>query len=312
MWDAKRARSTEFLTTKLTEPTQLRYHAAATLFGSWCATQGLNFDPLPLDEQDLALGDYGLDLRQQDLPLQNFRDAVAAVQKRFSGRTFKTAWKVITNWQKEKPPHQVPPMSQDILSAMVVVLLAGGQTDAAMATLLCFTGMMRISEALKLVWSDLIVTPTGCILVLRLTKTGPRQQVSINNAVVTNFVLAHRGRKKDSAPICGMTYAVFRRLFLQALRALGCHTLGFKSHSLRRGGATARLIAGHTLSQIMVDGRWSSEASCRLYLKSVEAQLLLAKRATDEKAMQRVRLLSELWPCFVSGDNMSLLLPLQA
>ena len=64
------------------------------------------------------------------------------------------------------------------------------------------------------------------------------------------------------------------------------------------------------MGQIMVEGRWSSEASCRLYLKTVEAQLLMGRRALEDGVSQRVEVIANLWPCFIPGDDYAWVLSL--
>ena len=51
-------------------------------------------------------------------------------------------------------------------------------------------------------------------------------------------------------------------------------------HSLRRGGASAYLLAGKTLLDVAMYGRWADMNSCRLY---VETSLLHLMRGAQDK-----------------------------
>ena len=85
--------------------------------------------------------------------------------------------------------------------------------------------------------------------------------------------------------VCDTSYGTFRFWF----------ALGFRSHSLRRGGATARAIRGYTMVQIMLEGRWSCESSCRLYLKTAEAKVVCIRRDLDSQTMALCRSIGSSW-----------------
>ena len=95
--------------------------------------------------------------------------------------------------------------------------------------------------------------------------------------------------------VCDTSYASFRFWFDAGLRGLSCNDMGFQSHSLRRGGATARAMGGYTLVQIMLEGRWSCESSCRLYLKTAEAAVLNIRRDMNPASLTLCRALGASW-----------------
>jgi hypothetical protein len=103
------------------------------------------------------------------------------------------------------------------------------------------------------------------------------------------------GKEGLETKVCDTSYASFRFWFDAGLRVLSCHEMGFKSHSLRRGGATARVMKGYTLLQIMLEGRWSCESSCRLYLKTAEAAVLNIRRDINPSALILCRSLGASW-----------------
>ena len=165
-----------------------------------------------------------------------------------------------------------------------------------MCVALAFARMLRISEALRLRWGDLFPSERGLMLRLRETKAGCTEYVAIQNQFTAQFVLGLRpAPATDEDKLCETGYSTFRFWFRCALQALGCGHFGLKSHSLRRGGATTRLMRGWTLAQIMVEGRWSSEGSCRLYLKSAEAAVLSMRRSLDPQRQLLVKQLAGAW-----------------
>lgn len=59
------------------------------------------------------------------------------------------------------------------------------------------------------------------------------------------------------------TYAQFARAFDLGVRLLKLPGSSWRSHSLRRGGATALMELGWGFSDVQLYGRWASESSAR-------------------------------------------------
>ena len=273
-------RVAEFLRSRLTEASQARYHLALSLLADWCSLHRVSWAVLSEEEQDWLLADYVMDLREAEAhTVQDARYCLAAAQKEFPRRTFKIAWKVLGAWQCEHPPVQAPPMPEDLAMAMVIVLTAGQHFAEALVTLVCFCGLLRVGEAMSLCKEDFVFGPGRLVLLLSRTKTGTHQRVVLENPVVVDFA----DRLLQQSPHCyraaPTNYSRYRRLFLRVLRALGCEDFGFRSHSLRRGGATTLFSRDVPLQTIMLVGRWQSESSCRLYVKTGEAGLISIQRS---------------------------------
>jgi len=278
-----RHRVADFLRSRLTEASQIRYQAALHLLAEWCSQHNAAFADLNEEEQDWLLGDYLMDLRESESSsVQDGRYCLAAAQKEFPRRTFKIAWKVLSAWQSEDPPVQAPPMPEDLALAMVVVMTAAQRSAEALVTLLCFCGLLRVGEAISLCKEDFVFGPGQLVLLLTRTKTGQHQRVLIENPVVVEFarrLVALSSHPYRAAPT---NYSVYRRYFLRVLKALGCEHFQFRSHSLRRGGATTLFSRNVPLQTIMVIGRWQSESSCRLYVRTGEAGLISIQRSCAE------------------------------
>ena len=139
------------------------------------------------EDQEWLLSDYILHSRDEDLPLQHARDIVNALQKQYPRRRFTTAWKVVNGWARKRPPDQAPPFPQGVAMAMVILLISVSQPGCGIAVLLCFCGLLRIGEALKLRVSDLVCSQSNVVLLLADTKTGAHQRVVLTNVYVIQF-----------------------------------------------------------------------------------------------------------------------------
>ena len=241
------------------------------------------FAHLSEEEQDWLLSDFLLELREDlSMSVQDGRYAVAACQKRCPRRRYTIAWKVITAWQADKPPVQAPPMPEDLAMALSVVLAGAGRWAESLVTVLCFCGLLRVGEALTLRRESLVFNDNQLVILLRYAKTGEHQRAVITNMRVISFIRELLRRGTCPLQAARTSYSIYRRFFLLGLSALGCDKYGFRSHSLRRGGATTLFARGTHLPQIMVAGRWVSESSCRLYVRTGEAALIQILRSESQ------------------------------
>ena len=176
--------------------------------------------------------------------------------------------------------------------AITVVLTGHGRPAEALVVLVCFCALLRVGEAINLCREDFVFGDAQLVILLRTTKTGSHQRVVIDNGVVIQYLRGLLKRVEDPIRAAPTTYSTFRRYFTRALQALGLSNHGFRSHSLRRGGATTLFMRNMPLSNIMIAGRWASESSCRLYVRTGEAGLIAIRRA--EAGNAGVRLLSAL------------------
>ena len=290
----------QFLLGLVTAATLQRYSGALLCFQTWCLRHRIQFERLPEEEQDWVIAEFILDKREEDedFPLAVLRDCVAALQKTAPRRRFVTAWKVITGLASRNPPVRAPPFDGNMLAALSTVLLALGQPQVATLLVLCFVGLLRVGEALQLTRDEVQVTPAGLVLLLRSTKTGPHQRVFVQSTQGIRFVQEYLtrfpGRCDDT--LFDIGYSRVAYWIRRGARILGHGDIAYRSHSLRRGGATALFLAGVSFENIMMIGRWSQVRSCRLYIQSAEAQLIAQRRSVDPAALARVSLFAKAFP----------------
>ena len=251
---------------------------------------------MPEEDQDIALADFCLDLHDEGQTLQAGRDALSALQKLWPRRRWTAAWQVVRGWSQLVPPKRAPPLPEEVAMALVTLFMAAGRPACSLASLLAFCGLLRIGEALNIRRRDIVLGDRLVVLLLPTTKTGAHQRVCLGNPEVVTFLrralLMIPGANEDI--ICAISYTTFRKWLTRALAVLGCSSFEFRSHSFRRGGATALFARGLPLSSIMIHGRWASETSCRLYVQAGEAALIAIRRTIAPASRQRVATLAKI------------------
>eukprot|EP00438_Fugacium_kawagutii_P000762 Skav229096 [mRNA] locus=scaffold92:257786:258481:- [translate_table: standard] len=137
--------------------------------------------------------------------------------------------------------------------------------------LVCFYGMLRTGELLQLKSSRILCSgrQRQALLSLGFTKGGKRHGAA--ESVVLGFEDAYRFLqrwKNLASPHTTLTPSPpkWRRLFNEAISALKLEELQFRPYSLRRGGATFFFQKHQSMDKVMVQGRWHSQKSARIYL----------------------------------------------
>jgi integrase len=210
----------------------------------------------------------------------------------------------LRGWIRLRPPVSRPPLTWPLVTLIAVTMAMNGYGDGALATLVAFDALLRISEVTSLrvrdvsapsdprrgridssVSRSVVGTATSGHVLLRLaiTKTGRNQWVELTNLSVETLLLQHISGRQDDELVFNLllphhsTQAA--RAYRYALHVV-CHRLGlegqhFTPHSLRHGGATHALLhLRQSVETVLLRGRWQSMSSCRTYLQAGRAQLL--------------------------------------
>ena len=188
------------------------------------------------------------------------------------------ARKVLDRWNTLLPPRQAPACPAELLFAMVVLLQAWGQQEVACSSLLCFCGLLRVSEALRLTPRHVVLTGSYCVLLLGDTKRGVEDRVVLHHPSVIGWLrnYCHWRQACNDDKLFGISYPRFQRWLRRAAAALGFADLELSTQSLRRGGATQLLRAGVQFQDIALCGRWRSDRSVKEYLRQGEVALTRA------------------------------------
>ena len=262
------------------ENTQGRYEAALASFDAWCLSVRLERDQLPDEVLDWAVADYLLEM----IVDENFQVSLglsltAALRKRDPRLNLPVTVKLLGDWRKDNPPEQAAALPKQFVYAAFTLVWAGGEPALATLYLLCFCGLLRIGEGLKLEKRQVLFATSGerpaAVVMLGATKRGVDDKIELSNPhVVDALGQVCRLCDKNSGRLFAFSYEKVRRRLIATLSALGVDCTCVKTHSLRRGGATELYRQGVDLASIVVFGRWASEKSARVYIRQAEPTLL--------------------------------------
>ena len=236
------------------------------------------------EKRDEWLALYVLEEVEETSSPGPLRTLGAALQKVCACK-LRTTWKVLDAWAVLHPSVQASAMPRSVVHAYSFALVMLGEPQIATVLMLCFYGVLRISEALKLLWSDVFWQQGAITLYLGVTKRGVDETVVIENRTFARwfkaYARAHPPRYKRQ-PLCPCSYARVSTWLQKLGKFFRLDELAFTTHSLRRGGATQLLINRMPLEHIMLYGRWTSPSSCKEYLRKGQVFLMrvhsLAKR----------------------------------
>ena len=159
--DERRGRIGNFLLSSL-RVSAGRYAAAADSFNrDLQIRREASFYDLDEEEQDFTLADRVVELVEATLTSEGWAACalmVASMSKQCPHRHFRAAWKCLEVWRKRCPAKEAPAMPAALTFGSVSWLALNGKKHAAGVVLVCFTGLLRVSEALALRSGDLILT----------------------------------------------------------------------------------------------------------------------------------------------------------
>ena len=188
-----------------------------------------------------------------------------------------------------------------------MVLAKNGEVDCALATLVAFDALLRVSEVTAIricdvsapedirrgssfTSSSLSSSSSRVCIRLATTKTGRNQWVELYNSDLASLLLRHVDRRLLNSSAEDPLFAFpsvrpveyFRRCFIVTCSALGLDDCHFRPHSLRHGGAThAHMHLDQSIEEVMHRGRWQSNSTCRTYIQSGNAALLTQSLPSD-------------------------------
>jgi hypothetical protein len=105
-------------------------------------------------------------------------------------------------------------------------------------------------------------------LLIRDAKTGKYQFVDLGDPFLV------RSKMNEATRHFPNTYTHYRSMFQRALKGCGLAAVGYKLHSLRRGGATRAFLLGVPFADMQVQGRWRSPTTTLSYLQGGRGLLL--------------------------------------
>ena len=181
------------------------------------------------------------------------------------------AWRLLKTWSINEIPCRAPPLPEHLVQAMAGWAFLKGHNSFAISLLIGFYSMLRTGEVLGLCNNHMLsdARDSQILISLGLTKGGKRhgaaESVVLGYEPVVLLVQRWKSIAKTCSPLVPSA-PKWRALFNECLEALGISDHQFRPYSLRRGGATFWFSRHQSLDRILVQGRWHTQKSARLYL----------------------------------------------
>ena len=213
---------------------------------------------------------------------------------------YTTAWKVFDIWGTLQPPQQAAAAPPELISAMMVVFVALGKVDLGLIVCLCFSGLLRVGESLRLRWKDVFFSSGVLTLCLAQTKRGMEQKVVITNPMVLTWVVQYYKFSQQlnwGENLFHRSYSSVLRWVKKVAALLGAGHVQLTTHSFRRSGASELARRGVPIADIMMFGRWLSDRSAREYIRKGEVAVLRAQEKTSIETQTKWGRWCSLTPC---------------
>ena len=292
----ERQRIEELRSQSKADSTRERYASAMKKFYDWL-TDRQESDELPISPELVLvyLSELSKELSKSTLNIIVSAIRAAHETARFASPTddprVKELMRGISREKKGDPEVQAPAMTWEVLEDIKKTACnrrsrgrgretestarERGLTDIALCWTL-FDGMMRISEALALCWSDIQYNPDGRsgTAVIRSSKTDQEGRGAVQWLSAGAMTALEAIRPPDAQPedkIFTMSDTTAERRIGGAGFAAGL-TVKLTGHSGRVGMTQELVKAGVHQAAIQKAGRWSSEQMVALYSRNIAAE----------------------------------------
>jgi hypothetical protein len=256
---------------------QKKYNYALELFFNWLDACRID---LPDTNRDLeaqacafveALWEEGESKSLAGDFLSSFK--TMAPQLRSECHGFSLAWSLFTAWGRNELPERATPFDEDLILAMTCYAIQVQRNlSFGVALFLGFRGLLRVGEICGLRVGKIFFAEnlSSAVLELGFTKGGQRrgieERITIDDADLVRLLFILVEDKKPGDFTFTSTANQFRSLLAGIVQAFGLSGMNFKTHSLRRGGATHLFRLSASYDRVMEMGRWSSQKTCRIYV----------------------------------------------
>lgn len=272
--------------------TRRRYDNALTQFFSHLRSEGLvlptdksRLDPLVCDYVE-HLWSSGQGRALACDTLAGLQDTQPSLRGNLPG-----AWRLLKTWHVNEIPNRAPPLPEHVVHAMAGWGFFHNHASFAVSLLVGFYTMLRAGELLGLLSSHIALSDRQkqALIALGFTKGGKRQGAAESVVLGVEFAVDLVGKwKKAVTPSTVLTGSPtrWRKLFNEALSALKLDDYQFRPYSLRRGRATFWFQKHQNLDRILIQGRWQTQKTARIYLNeglSVLAQMQIPPSSRNLK-----------------------------
>ena len=259
--------------------TRKRYDAALRHFYDYLARESLTL-PKQRDHIDPLVSDYleelwatGESRAEASNFLAGLQDFDPKLKHKLPG-----SWRLMKTWTTNEIPNRAPPLSENLIHAMVGWSRFHEHPGFGLSLLVGFYCMLRTGELLSLRARDFHMNSANspAVIALGLTKSGKRQGAAESVTLGELPVLKALWDWKRTVP--ANTFLTpkphqWRQLFNECLNGLQISSWGFRPYSLRRGGAAFFFLKHGSLDRILIQGRWTAVKTAKVYLNSGLAML---------------------------------------
>lgn len=270
--------------------TKDRYNKAVQKFLSWTNNHGVTL-PQQRCEMDHILADYLEYMWTEGEGRSLAADTVAGLQDRdphLKGHLV-ISWRLLKTWASHEIPCRAPPLTEEALHTLVGHALFHSRATFALSLLLGFHGLLRTGELLELKGKDVSQASSTSVAVISLgltkggQRTGAAESVTITEADTLRRLWQWKQAISPGTKLCDAPHK-WRKMFQTTVEALGLEQYQYRPYSLRRGGATFYFQRHGQLDRLLLQGRWQSSKTARLYINSglailAETELNLAPHA---------------------------------
>ena len=170
-------------------------------------------------------------------------------------------------------PCRAPPLTEQALQTVAGHALFHGRPTFCSSLLVAFCGLLRTKEVLAIKNKDVSQRgPTSVAAIsLGLTKGGRRsgapESVTITEEDTLRRLWQWKQASSPGSPLCPLPQK-WRKMFNDTISSLGLSNYQCRPYSLRRGGATFYFQRRGPLDRLLIQGRWQSAKTARLYINS--------------------------------------------
>ena len=259
--------------------TKARYQESLSHFFDFLKREGLQL-PTKREQMDDLVSDYleflwseGEGRASASTFLAGLQDSDPKLKHHLPG-----SWRLLKTWAIHEVPSRAPPLTEEVLKAMVGWSVQQDCPEFGLSLLVAFYGLLRTGELLSLqAWQIHMTSPLSpAVINLGLTKSGKRQGAVESITLTEQKVLQLLWTWKHKvAPATFLTTKPhkWRTTFGECVAKLKLTQWEFRPYSLRRGGATHLFMKCGSLDRVLLAGRWTAIKTAKIYLNSGLAML---------------------------------------
>ena len=257
------------------DATKNKYEQAIQILNGELRRSQLDWASMDESQQDMFLAEWLVNGYEQGSGRAEYGFLLSALGRINPRVRYKTAWKVFEVWGQLQPPKQAAAAPPELLDAMMVASFALNRPELAMVICLCFAGLLRVGEVLRLQWKDIVFSAGALTLCLGQTKTGMEQKVTITNGRVFEWMARYATcqRPHGDTFVFPLSYSSVLRWVKKLSTLLAGEELQLTTHSFRRSGASELSRRNVPIADICLFGRWLSDRSAREYIRKGEVAI---------------------------------------